>query len=555
MSNAPELLKSQMRYDGASKSRRMAGWVAPQTGPISSSAPALPTLRNRARDLVRNDALAASFVRTMTSSLIGFGVTCRPKTKDVDQKARINTAWTRWTKNCVKNGGDFASLQALVVRAMTTDGEVFILMNQRPVNKFDKPDAVRLELQVLEADLVPQLDTENYPGLAKGHKIVQGVEFDTNGYIVGYWLHKTHPGESFNAFATPTELIRVSAENMLHVFEPQRPGAVRGVPQLAPVMARLRNVGDFDDAQLERQRLANLFVAFVGHPVASGASDVMTGLPYQGTADAPLAGLEPGTVQELLSGETVTFSTPPDAGSNYSEFIRTQYLSIAAGLGVPEAMLYGEIRDISDRTLRFTINEFRRRVDQIFWCELVPRFFQPIRREFAMRAALAGAITADDFDEAVDSVFAQHAQADIHHLQDVNARIKEVDAGLRSRASVIAERGDDPDQVDAERKEDLDRANDLGVTPLDDQKLEMEIAQQQYNITTGSETAAKAQAAMTAIADESRQGIEILNAIYRHDPRAADIYQAKSGDEIIEVISEQKPQLASELNKLVKGLR
>lgn len=526
MSN-PTIINPTARYDGASKTRRMAGWNAPQTGPISSAAPALPTLRNRARDLCRNDAIAAAFVRTMTSSLIGFGVTCRPKTKDAQQKARINKAWNRWTKNCVKNGGDFSSLQTLVVRAMMTDGEAFVFMTQRPANKFDKLDDVRLELQVLEADMVPQLDTDNYAGLATSHKIVQGIEHDANGYIVGYWIHKNHPGEHFNTFATPSELIRISAENMLHVVEKQRPGQLRGVTPLAPVMARLRNVGDFDDAQLLRQSLANLYTMFITKQLPSGSADIMTGLPYAGSLDEPLAGLSPGLSVELLPGEDVRFSEPPDAGANYPEFIRTQYLSIAAGLGVPEAMLFGEIRDISDRTLRFTINEFRRRIDQLFWTVFVPTFFQPVRREFAMYAALNGAFSTDDYDEAVDSVFAQHSQADIHHLQDTNARRIEVEQGFRSRTSVIAEMGEDADAIDRERAQDLQRNIDLGLQPLADQQTAVEIEQQRYNIDQGNAASAKASAAMETIAAESRQSMELLQELASMDPQARTIRDAK----------------------------
>ena len=41
----------------------------------------------------------------------------------------------------------------------------------------------------------------------------------------------------------------------------------------------------------------------------------------------------------------------------------------------------------------------------------------------------------------------------------------EVQAGFRSRSSVIGERGDDPEQVDAERKADQDRADKLGLAP------------------------------------------------------------------------------------------
>ena len=48
-------------------------------------------------------------------------------------------------------------------------------------------------------------------------------------------------------------------------------------------------------------------------------------------------------------------------------------------------------------------------------------------------------------------------------MQDVQGKQAEVDADFRSRSSVISERGDDPETVDAERAADLDREKELGL--------------------------------------------------------------------------------------------
>ena len=111
---------------------------------------------------------------------------------------------------------------------------------------------------------------------------------------------------------------------------------------------------------LERQRLANLFTLFVIKPLPSGANDPMTGLPYKGSLEEPIAGLEPGISQELLPGEDVRFSEPPGAGTDYADYIRAQMIGVSAGGGLPYELLSGDIKDISDRTLRIVINEFRR---------------------------------------------------------------------------------------------------------------------------------------------------------------------------------------------------
>ena len=45
----------------------------------------------------------------------------------------------------------------------------------------------------------------------------------------------------------------------------------------------------------------------------------------------------------------------------------------------------------------------------------------------------------------------------INPLQDVQAQNLAIEAGTKSRTGVIAERGEDPERIDAERKEDAIR--------------------------------------------------------------------------------------------------
>lgn len=64
---------------------------------------------------------------------------------------------------------------------------------------------------------------------------------------------------------------------------------------MASVLARLRAIGDYDDAVLERQKLANLFVAFITRGVCSDMNlDPLTNRPLEMSGDTPLAGHHPG---------------------------------------------------------------------------------------------------------------------------------------------------------------------------------------------------------------------------------------------------------------------
>lgn len=448
------------RYDGAGHGRRMRGWIAPSTGPNSALSPALTTLRNRCRDAVRNDPHAAAAIDRLVASIVGCGIIPRPKTTDTKRKAELQAAWDAWVRESDADGQlDFYGLQSLALRSMLESGEVFVRLRLRDARS---ALTVPLQIQIQEADMVPLGYNREF---ADGTRIIDGIELDKYGRRLAYHMYRAHPGDR-NGGIDVASLLRIPADQVLHLFEPVRPGQLRGAPALAPVLAKLRSLGDFDDAVLERQKLANLFTLFVTRPSPTAevaGIDPTTGQAVAGydAAGAPLVGLEPGTAQELMPGEDVRFSEPPDAGANYGEFMTRQLASIATALGLPAPLLSGDLSDVSDRTLRIAMNEFRRRCEQRQWLLLIPQFLQPVRDLWQEMAVMSGAVSIRAGEVPV--IWSPPAWPRLHPTQDVQAEQMEVDAGFRSRSSVIAERGFDAEEVDGERMADQAREARLGI--------------------------------------------------------------------------------------------
>lgn len=457
--SASHLLAPQARYDAAGSGPRLRSWIAPPTGPNRSVAGAA-TVRHRARDAVRNEWTAVSAVRSLVSNLVGAGIVARPKTQDAGLKQRLNELWDDWCANADADGRlDFYGLQTLAVRAWLLSGEVFVRLRPR---RLEDPLPVPLQAQVVEADLVPMFDADQWSGLQPGNVIRQGIELTPLGDRAAYWMLRAHPGDNPPAAVQPGTLVRVPAQYVLHVYEPQRPGQLRGVSELAAVLARLRSVMNFDDAVLHRQEIANLFAMIVTRPpsVSQVRGDV---------SDAEsLPGILPGATIELEPGQDARFATPPGAGTEYAAFMRWQHLGLAAGAGVPYELLTGDLSNISDRTLRVVINEYRRHCEQRQWQIIIPMFCRPLRAAFADAALLAGRLTPAEAIEARRVTWAPPRWQYIHPVQDVQAAQTEVEAGFRSRGSVIAERGEDPDEVDRERAADAARvaAAGLSAAPL-----------------------------------------------------------------------------------------
>ena len=493
-------------FEAAGRGRRLSGWIPSGQGPVKSVECNLQNLRNRARDSVRNDAIAAAAVRTWTVGLVGSGIVARTVGASPAQKSRIDALWRAWTPFAAADDcADFFGLQTIVARALIEAGEAFVVARPRlPIDGLPVP----IQIQILEADMLPLYDRV----LENGHCIVQGIEFDKTGRRVAYWFHKNHPGDGMINFET--DLLRVEARLVSHIFAPGRPGQVRGVPTLSPILAKLRSVGNFDDAVLHRQELANLFCGFVRREPGTGdaAIDPLTGLPVQhGNDGSPIAGLEPGLMQELMPGESVDFSEPPDAGASYSEFMRTQAQAIAAGVGLPYELLTGDIRDVSDRTLRVSLNQWYRQIEALQWQILIPRFCAFVRKAWADAALLSGALTVAEAELARACEWSPPRFKYLHPVQDINALRAEVDAGFRSRSSVISEMGFDVADVDAERAADAAREVELDlqseaqrIAEAEASKLEAEAEAAVQQSTAAKAAAAEARAAADRTRIETR---------------------------------------------------
>ena len=212
-------------YEGAGVGRRTEGWRTPGTGANSEIAVALPRLRDRSRDLVRNNPHAAKAVQALVSNLVGTGIVARARSGHPKRNEAADALWSRFVRQCDADGRtDFNGLQALVARTMVESGECLVRLRPR---RRDDGLVVPLQLQVLEADHLDSTRSADLPG---GGFIQQGIEFDGLGRRVAYWLYPVHPGEVASFRRRSLQSRRIPARFVAHVFERLRPGQERGVP-------------------------------------------------------------------------------------------------------------------------------------------------------------------------------------------------------------------------------------------------------------------------------------------------------------------------------------
>ena len=88
------LLNLKRGYDGASKGRRVEGWLTSGSSPNVETQASLQLLRNRSRDLVRNNPYAARAIQAITTNTVGKGIFPQA----LGNENGVTAAETRWAK-------------------------------------------------------------------------------------------------------------------------------------------------------------------------------------------------------------------------------------------------------------------------------------------------------------------------------------------------------------------------------------------------------------------------------------------------------------------------
>jgi lambda family phage portal protein len=423
----------QRSYEGAKAGRRTDGWVTAGTGANAEIGPASSRLRARSRDLVRNNPYAAKAVNALVSNLVGTGIVPRARAKRSAIAKAADQLWLQFAASCDAEGlTDFGGLQALIVRSLVESGEVLVRFRER---RMEDGLAVPLQLQLLEPDHLDSAKTEE---LSNGGYILQGIEFDALGRRRAYWLFPSHPGENRGRSLVSRP---VPARQVLHLFERLRPGQGRGVSWFAPVILKLRDLDDYDDAELMRKKIEACFAAFV-----TGAQDEETlGKPSTGMSGDRVESFEPGMIEYLEPGKDVKFASP-SANSDYADYMRMQLHAVAAGVGLTYELLTGDLSQVNYSSIRAGLIEFRRRMEALQWQLIVPGLCQPVWSRFVELAQAAGQLPEGE----ITSEWTAPRFEAVDPLKDIQADVLAVRAGVMTLKEAIARQGYDPAQVLAE---------------------------------------------------------------------------------------------------------
>ena len=438
-------------FDATSGQRRLKGFTTSRAHVNALIAASGPEMNARARWLVRNNGYAANAIESWAANTVGDGISPNSSIAQAARKDAVQRLWLAWTDDADAEGlTDFYGLQRRAAREVFMTGEVFLRFRPRRV---EDGLVVPLQVQMLPSEMLP-LNHNAIDG--NGNTVRQGIEFDRVGRRVAFHFLRRHPGDSTDP-GLSGETVRVPASEVLHVIDPVEAGQLRGVSRFAPAIVKLFLLDQYDDAELDRKKVAAMYAMFVTSPAP----------------DNPLAPpdeeyeVAPGQVVRLDPGEDVTVSAPADSGSTYEPFQYRTLLQISAALGIPYGYLSNDGAKGNFSNSRLSLIEFRRRVSAWQHSVMVFQMCRPVWARFMDTAVLAGALRLPGYDRRRAEYLACNwlpTKWDwVDPLKDANAEIAQIEAGLKSRTQAIAERGYDAEQVDAEIARERDRERRLGL--------------------------------------------------------------------------------------------
>ncbi len=436
-------------FEAASVGRRTSGWSRRASDANSAASGAtLSYLRAQARDLVRNNPWARRGLRRIVTNTVGWGIQPTATGRGAD---KVMELWKRWgeTTECDAAGRlTFYGLQRLVFRTVVESGEC--LVRRRPRRTVDGL-AIPLQLQVLEPDYI---DTGK-DGLIgeEGGPIVQGVEFNAIGRRAAYWLFDQHPGGTISMISPVSR--RIPADGILHVFDQERAGQVRGPSWLASIDVRLHDLDEFEDATLMKQKIAACMAAFVTDLDGAG-----TALGEEGTdqpTGQPVDTFEPGMILNLPQGKQVTVANPPVA-SDHQSFVGASLRGVAAGFGCTYEDLTGDYSQVNFSSARMSRLAHQGDVHDWRWNILIPQFCQPAWY-WMVEALLIAGVEVEEAPAKWTPPPAPMVDPD----KEGAALSRMVRVGAMTHDDMVREQGFDPEQFWKEYAAGLARLDHLGI--------------------------------------------------------------------------------------------
>lgn len=437
----------QRNFDAAESTRSTDGWATNGASANAENWSAIKPVRERARDLKRNNSFVANGCRHVANIMIGDGIVPNCKAADPKMAVKANALWQKHTPFLdTANAMGIAALQRTAFDSMFCDGEILL---RRRWRRMSDGLPVPMQVELLEADYLPEWKNEN---LENGGRIIQGIEFDRRGVRVAYHLYRQHPGDGFGPLGTEFSIERIPASEIAHGFFRDRPGQSRGVCQFASAVIPARN---YDDCTFAWRQSARAAACVVGVVSTDQPANELLGTPDNESADSvgffaqdgvtPLQRMTPASYVVARGGTQVSFNNP-QAPQGVDAYMRSELHGIAAGMwNLPYALLSNDLSQTTYATWRADFAQIIETCENYRELFYIPTICGPVWQWFLEAAIASGELSGVPADYPVE--WSTPKPFGFDRVEEATGSVKLIRAGLSSRQREIRRMGEDPEMI------------------------------------------------------------------------------------------------------------
>ena len=447
--------KQKRSYEGAKTSRFLADFVQQTRSADDEIRFTLRQLRDRTRELYRNNEYAKRFVNLMVTNIVGNqGMVLQNRSKDANNEldfvanSIIESRWKEWSKvgNCTTDKKfSFHDALKMVVQSLFVDGEVLIQMVR------DKSNRYLFALKFLDIDL---LDEEKNEVLPNGNAIRMGVELEKDtDRPVAYHLFEYNPYDYFIGTPKSKQTIRVPADNILHIYFMERPNQTRGVPPMSATIKNFKMLHGYLEAELVASRVHASQMGFITTPAGDEYVGDSTGEDqYQ-----MMQKVEAGTFQQLPAGYDIKTFSPEHPTSAFDTFVKSILRQIASGLNISYHSLANDLTQVNYSSIRQGELEQREyfKTMQKF---IIDHFCKPVFADWLKMAMTSNEMNLPmgKYEKFNQPNFQPKGFPWIDPLKEIQANIQGLKNGIVSVTDIASNYGKDAEtlfeQIQADKK-------------------------------------------------------------------------------------------------------
>lgn len=384
-----------VQHDGAKTFDQLALWRPQKFSADAELIPEKDMLDARASDMLRNDAFVSGGARIWKDSIVGakFMLNAQPSTKvlwgreddvwEEEFQEEVETKFDLWAESQYhwpdsEAKKTLTELVRLGVGTFVAGGEIVALADWMPRGD-QRP--FRTALQMIDADrLSDPLDQGAY----RNPRMRKGVEVDARGRPIAYYFRNTHPSEGPYhdwTLIQNQQWTRIPAnrpwgrQNVLHIFEQNRPAQSRGVSAISSALTEMRMFKHLNKTQLQKAVIAATYATSIeaelpqdinaalgagysadGNATTQWMLDYLNAVQeYSGGAkNLHMAG---ATIPVMPPGATLNVQNPGTVGPDYEPYVASILRYIASSFDLSYEQFSRDYTNTNYSSARASIGE------------------------------------------------------------------------------------------------------------------------------------------------------------------------------------------------------